>query len=518
MTRILLLSLLFLFGTAFGAFGEEIESISPTLSASSSQDFPWPTLVAAIAQRPGTSAQSCDPPAKLYNVSNPNSIIGNGTPQSCTESALRTAAAGGGTIVFDCGSSAHTITVTSPIVITKETILDGGNLITLSGGGTSRILYLDSNYNQASPRLVVQQLSFQDGRSPSSGDDTAQGGAAIYRDGGSLTVINSSFINNQAPASGQDVAGGAIYGFGGGDIIIVNSTFSQNRSSNGGAIGSLNGDLLISNTIFKQNVASGSGGNPGNGGCGGAIYMDGRDERTELCQVKVVNNSAGAIGGGIFRVSNDNSGSFIMEQSTVDNNRVTATGSGNAGGLYLQGLNMKITASTISRNEAHYNGGIWIHTSQVKMTNTTIAENSATGSNGGGLWLSSPVSGSLTNCTIANNHADADGMGAGAVFGGSTALVVKNSLFSGNTGWWGPNCHKLLGEGGGNIQYTGTSPCTSSIHIADPKLGSLGSHGGPTETMIPATTSPARGRGSSCPSDDQRGSARALKCTSGSIE
>ena len=73
---------------------------------------------------------------------------------SCTAAALQAAATGGGTIVFNCGAAPVTITVTSPIMFTKETILDGGATVTLSGGGTSRILYLDSNYNAISETQV----------------------------------------------------------------------------------------------------------------------------------------------------------------------------------------------------------------------------------------------------------------------------------------------------------------------------------------------------------------------------
>lgn len=465
---------------------------------------------------------TCEAPDAPYDVSSPTKV-GTGTAESCTQERLQAAADVGGTIVFDCGTSPVTITVTSTIVFKKETILDGGGLVTLSGGGTSRILYLDSNYNQTTPRLSVQRLTFRDGSSPRSGDDTAMGGGAIYRDGGSLTVINSVFLNNQAPSPGQDIAGGAIYAFGGGDTIIVGSTFQQNSASNGGAIGSLNGDLVVVNSTVTENAATGTDGNPGNGGCGGAIYMDGADERTRLCGVTIANNTAGAIGGGFFRVSNDNTGTFTMDRTTVDSNRVVASGDGDAGGLYLQGLDMNLEASTISRNRAWYNGGIWISKSRVQMTNVTIAENLATGSNGGGLWLSYKPNGTLRNCTIANNHADGQyagdyNAGAGAVFGGHTGLVLKNTLVSGNTGAWGPSCDSELGDGGGNLQWTSASPCTSGITFADPLLGLLGNNGGTTETMLPAAGSPARGAGSGCSATDQRGQPRAEICTSGAVE
>src|SRR5262245_52606482 len=94
----------------------------------------------------------CDAPP-LFDVSSPTTVIGDGTPGSCTEAVLRSAAAAGGTIVFACGASPVTIPVTSTILFDREAVLDGGDLVTLSGGGTTRILYLDSDYNTPTPRL-----------------------------------------------------------------------------------------------------------------------------------------------------------------------------------------------------------------------------------------------------------------------------------------------------------------------------------------------------------------------------
>ncbi len=462
----------------------------------------------------------CEAPS-LYDTSSPTTVVGDGTPGSCTEGDLRTAANSGGIIVFSCGAGPVTITITSQIVFTKETVLDGGGLITLSGNGTSRILYLDSAYDQTTPRLTVQRLTFIDGKSPVGSDDTASGGGAIYRDGGSLTVINCTFTGNSAPLSGQDVAGGAIYGFGGGETIISGSNFSGNRAGNGGAVGSLNGDLIIINSQFSGNSATGSGGNPGDGGCGGAIYMDGRDEKTSLCRVSIDGNDAGAIGGGFFRVSNDDSGSFAMNLTTVDTNTVTAAGSGNAGGLYLQGLVLNITNSAITNNQAFYNGGIWMKTITMGITNITITGNTATGSNGGGLWLSSPVTGTFLNCTIADNSAPASGQGGGAMFstGEITGLVLKNSIIANNTsGTWAPGCSDLLEDGGGNLEWPVGTNCSAKPLIADPLLGILADNGGETETMLPANSSPAKGTGTGCPETDQRGITRSEPCTSGSVE
>ena len=460
------------------------------------------------------SAVCTAPP--LVDTSAPAHTVGDGTPASCTNAALGAAAAAGGTVTFACGSAPITIPITSTVMVSKDTVLDGGGLVTLDGGGTTRILYVASDYNTSTPRLTVQRLTFVHGAGPATGDDTARGGGAIYRNGGSLTVIDCAFDDNHAGATGQDLAGGAIYGFGGGDTVIAGSTFTNNSASDGGAVGSLNGGLTIVNTMFDGNAATGTGGNPGDGGCGGAIYMDGTHEAASLCGATIENSTAGAIGGGVFRVSNDHTGTFAMDRTTVDHDTVTPAASGNAGGLYLEGLALTITSSTISNNQAFYNGGIWINTCTVEMTNTTITGNTATGSNGGGIWLGHTPTGTVTNCTIADNHATAPGQVAGGIFGDGLTLV--NTIVADNTAQYTPTCDTQRAGGSGDLQWPSGSPCTAMPTVADPMLGALGDNGGPTLTMLPAAGSPARMLGTGCPPTDQRGQPRGEPCTAGAVE
>ncbi len=457
----------------------------------------------------------CEAPA-LADVSTPATVVGDGAPESCTAEALQAAAAAGGVIVFDCGADPVTIDISSPIIFTKESVLDGGGTVTLSGAGSSRIIYFDSAYDLRTPRLTVQRLALTQGNGPAGGEDTAAGGGAIYRDGGSLTVIDCTFTGNHAPSSGQDIAGGAIYGFGGGDIVISGSVFTGNSASNGGAVGSLNGDVIIIESVFTGNAATGYDGNPGHGGCGGAIYMDGADEWTSLCGVTISDNQAGAIAGGFFRVSNDHSGSFSMDRTTVDSNAVTPDDAGIAGGMYLQGLQMKLRNSTISRNRAFHNGGIWFTADNVAMTNVTVAGNVAFGTNGGGIWLSGSPTGLVLNCTIADNHSTATDVICGAIFG--SGLILRNTIVSGNTAMWVPGCDHLHGRGEGNVEWPGGTDCTAGPLVADPLLGALGDNGGVTETMLPDSASPARGIAAGCPETDQRGVARGETCTAGSVE
>ena len=108
--------------------------------------------------------------ADLEDVSTPDHIIGNGTPGSCTADSFIAAVALGGTIVFDCGPDPITLTLSRPAKVFNDAdpdiVIDGGGLVSLSGGGQTRILYMNTCdpdqvwttshcQNQDHPRLTV---------------------------------------------------------------------------------------------------------------------------------------------------------------------------------------------------------------------------------------------------------------------------------------------------------------------------------------------------------------------------
>ena len=157
------------------------------------------------------------------DTSKPDHVVGSGTPASCTSDAVVAAVAAGGVITFNCGSVPVTIQMTATAQIFNNaaptTVIDGGGLVTLSGMGQRRILYMntcDQNLvwtstacqNQEFPQLTVQNLTFADGNAS---NETIPDGGAIYERGGRLKVVNSRFFSNVCASSGADIAGGAIY-------------------------------------------------------------------------------------------------------------------------------------------------------------------------------------------------------------------------------------------------------------------------------------------------------------------
>jgi hypothetical protein len=458
---------------------------------------------------------TCDLPAKAVDVSTPTTVVGTGTAASCTATALASAVAAGGIVTFNCGSAPVTITVASEVPVAKDTTIDGGKLVTLSGGKSSRILHITSAWNVATPLLTVQNLAFVDGYTTDVPNTTStrEGGGAIFEDGGSLTVIDCTFMNNQCASSGEDVSGGAINGQGIGTLIVEGSTFTGNSGSNGGAIGTQDENVTVVNSTFTGNKATGTGGNPGNGGDGGAMSYDGAMVSWTMCGDTFSNNSGVASGGAIFRVAY-NDEAVNIDRSTFDGNSVDPS-TGNAGGLYLEYATITMTRTTISHNSAHFGGGIWIgHNAVAKITNDTIADNTAT--MGGGVWFAGGVTGTLLNVTVAGNAGN-------GMAGGDTGVTLENTLVANNTKGsleGEVSCDHTHTGAGANMEFPGdsSSPCTSSVLVADPELGPLENNGGVTQTLAPAAGSPAIGKGSACPSIDQTGQSRMSSCTLGAVE
>ncbi len=483
---------------------------------------------------PGSGLTTCTPPVAPADVSHPTTVVGTGTAASCTETSFAAALAVGGTVTFDCGAAPITIPMTSQHLVTKATVIDGGGLVALDGGNAHGILAIRTYYNVSDPALTVQNITLSHGHTTDVANTTGldSGGAAIFRLGGSLTVINATFDDNHGPVTGQDVAGGAIYSIGNGPTTVVGSLFLRNSASNGGAIGNLGNDFTLVNSRLTGNRATGTGGNPGHGGNGGGVSIDGQGTTITFCGDRIASDTGDAFGGGIFRVSYLGTEPTIIDRTSLDSNVIAPGSSSAAGGLYLQGTTITMSATTISNNSAGSAGGFFIGPlSTANLTNTTIADNTATTGLGGGIFVDNNVGGTLLNVTIAGNHAPGPVSFDGGIAFGSTNLILQNSIVADNTvgnGYNPINCGATLGDGGGDIQYPVTRAgggsdapgalCTPTTIVADPSLGVLRDNGGGTETMQPAANSPAIGIGRHCPSTDQRGTARASACTAGAVE
>jgi hypothetical protein len=298
----------------------------------------------------GNSDGHCDVPAEAQaeDVSQPTSVVGNGTAASCTSKAVVDAVARGGVIAFSCGPDPVVITLEETAKIFNDKgpkiVIDGGGKVTLSGGGKVRILYQDTcDQNQVwttdhcqdqdTPALTVQNLTFVDGNATGQMEEGGGGGAILVR-GGRFKIVNSRFFHGVCDPSGPDLGGAAVRvlsQYQGMPVYVVNSTFGGKQGlggacSNGGGLSSIGVSYTVINSLFSFNQAIGNGANPAQsgtpgGGSGGAIYNDGNTYTLSLCGVKMTDNTANEGGGAIFFVSNDGSGSLVIQDSTLSNNK-----------------------------------------------------------------------------------------------------------------------------------------------------------------------------------------------------
>lgn len=328
-------------------------------------DFPNPLTNPANGPAAGNPTGGCAIPvgAAPEDVSGPTLVVGTGTAASCTGDAFISAVAKGGVITFDCGADPVTITLDRPAKIINDAstdiVIDGKGLVTLSGGGRTRILYMNTcDQAQHWTRLTVQNLTFVDGNSKAEPDETA-GGGAIWVRGGQFKVVNSRFFNNACADTGPDVGGAGLRVFDQFEkrpVFVVNTTFGGaegygNRCANGGGLSSIGVSWTLLNSVFTHNEAVGNGGNPAQagtpgGGSGGAIYNDGNTMTLSLCGTRIEHNTVKAYGSALFFVSNDHSGTLRITDSVIQEN----TG---GGWNVLPGISMhedthrEITNSTI---------------------------------------------------------------------------------------------------------------------------------------------------------------------------
>ena len=263
----------------------------------------------------------------------------------------------GDTIVFD---GSYTITQagvnpTAPqwFVIDKDLTIDAeDNTITLDANRRGRHFNVK---NGAIVSLLGTNLTLSDGASLSYPSKDSKAGGSIFVNQGAelvvdgVTVRDNTTLTAEAPNQ-TGAASGAIH-VSGGSVTIRNAHFSNNESEKwGGAIGMANGpssSVHITDSTFENNVAALATGS-GNFG-GGAINVSGTGA-VEVYNSTFIGNQAGAAGlereGGAIR----NAGSLIVSSSTFTRN--VADGDGGAIFSRKSGSVTRIYNSSFNGNNA----------------------------------------------------------------------------------------------------------------------------------------------------------------------
>jgi hypothetical protein len=404
---------------------------------------------------------------------------------------------GGGVVFADTAASLTSITSSTVTANTSDS--EGGALdiesgaITLTGDTLTHNsadsdggILADDEFGNTVGAVTIDSSTISNNVADS------DGGALYLSDAGAMNVSNST-LNSNATA---DSPGGAIFDEDSGRLTIAGSTFNGDDASDseGGAVDADGTDLSVSGSTFT-----------GNGGDeGGAIYLDG----TTATAVETINTSTftdndatGSEGGGV----DDDQGNLGVSSSTFTGNSASDEG----GGLYYGSANsLALVNDTLDGNQAVEGGGVYLNTNagagSIVLLNDTIARNSAY--EGGGI----------------NNPQDANAI--------RNTIVADNSGGTGTQGggdcWFAATDSAGAADLGGNIDSDGTCFSASVNHDqinVNPLLGQLADNGGPTQTDLLQTGSPAVGSAaaSTCPPTDQRAVARSTvqgQCDSGALQ
>jgi hypothetical protein len=322
------------------------------------------------------------------------------------------------------------------------------------------------------------------------------------------------------------------------DNVVVDNqsvTIEQDPAGNPAEIDGMdNGPVITTegSALLTVNQLTLTGGNAPSGG---GVLLEGGD--ATITDSTISGNTATASGGGIA-----NGSYFNLIDSTVSGNAALGSGfvGGTGGGISTgSGASDSITDSTISGNTAggvgsgaEGGGVVNVGGSQI-VSNSTISGNTATGTNGGGGGFSDEGgSVTITDSTISGNSAT----GYGAAIENVNGVSLGGDILA-DAG--GPpavtECQgSALTDLGYNVDDDGTCGLSTTHHsVSDSAtigeyLGTLGDHGGPTETIaltsgpnnpaqavIPLTFTAPPMSVSPCRLHDQRGVSRGAPCDMG---
>jgi hypothetical protein len=269
---------------------------------------------------------------------------------------------------------------------------------------------------------------------------------------------------------------------------------------------------------------------------GGGIYN--RDAALAVSNSVIRDNYALEDGGGIYTYSA--SGSVTVVNSTISGNNASdgTDTSSYAGAIYSKYSDVTVRNSTIAGNHSGGDGGA-IYMSfgggsggSLSIENSTIADNASLANGGddegGGVWIAAFGGGGdsrldIKSSTITGNRVGGTGGEGGGVYTQLPAsrVNIQNTIIANNSGTQGNDIYSTYGGQLGfslvkdvanstdtGYSFTNTGPNITGV---DPQLGGLASNGGPTQTQLPAASSPVIDKGNAFGlNTDQRGVLRPI--------
>ncbi|MBN2678538.1 MAG: hypothetical protein JXR32_10815 [Anaerolineaceae bacterium] len=382
-----------------------------------------------------------------------------------------------------------------------------------------------------------------------SGNDASVSGGGLFNQIGAPRLTNVIFRHNHASRLGVGGGGGGMVSIESNPTlthVIFEHNWTESGSDGGGLIIAVNSEPILTDVVFNHNwVAAGSV----NGYGGGLVNSN--NSHPILNHITFIENSAD-IGGGFFTqlyshptltdvtfTNNhavDGGGMYAdLIQGGATMKRVTFRGNTakNGGGYFVVGENT-VDLNDVIFNSNHADNGAAIYSlgsNTMTMRNVTINNNSANFS-GGGMYFYDHITAMLTNVTFSGNSADHGGaiysngcndltirhgtlsgnmasIVGGGIYNEESESTLVNTILWNNTAPSGPQIHD---EDAGHPTIVSDSvveggfPGGTNIITDDPLLGTLGYHGGFTQTIPLQIGSSAidAANPAYCPATDQR--------------
>lgn len=354
-------------------------------------------------------------------------------------------------------------------------------------------------------------------------------GGGLHSGGGDVTIIRSTIVGNTAVEGGGLWSNGTLTINDGADgdrdededAAQGDRSFFTSISGNeatgddagiggGGVYMETNGSASIRYALINNNTASGTAGSGG-----GLFVADGASATVSFTDIR--SNTANRAGGGIELFDDamtTGATTVSLRQVYVGENAIDTPAPGNGGGLHAGGAaTVDAIMSTFAGNDAAEGGGLWINSAgSLTLSNSTVSGNSAI-NDGGGVYDNGGATLDLSSVTVASNTAG--GNGGGLVSESDAGFSIQNTIVGTNSaGGSGADCFGTFSSGDFNMiteiagcTLTGGDPITNIIG-ADPVLEDLAYNGGFTPTRGLMIWSRAIDTGNSTFDVDQRGRLR----------
>jgi uncharacterized repeat protein (TIGR01451 family) len=450
--------------------------------------------------------------AEIRTVTNP----GNGGADTLRD-IIDNVAVDGDVIEFASNLATTTIILTEPITITKDIEIRGANAITVSGGTTSRIFYVETG-----AEVTFSGLRLQDGYAERDGGEHK--GGAIYNTG--VVTLTESFLTTNTVTGTGTTQGTVIHNSANSTLWIIESFFTLNNTTTS-ADGNIEGGTIFNaGTLFVTNstIADGTHKNGGGGArtLGGAIHNSGGTVEIEGSTIRNISSEGSGNqidqGGGLF----NRSGTMTVTNSIISQNTAEQ-----GGGLYNTGGQLSVLQSAVLTNTVDggtdgFGGGIYNDggSTLLEVQNTTFSGNAANQA-GGAIANNNSAIARIENATILNSQ------NGGGIYNGSNNefAQAQNTIFASNTGDDCASTGNGIRSQGNNIDSDNSCNLTNLADLpnTDPLLGPLTQEAGEvTPSFKPQANSPAinAGNNSTCTEIDQRGITRpqSVDCDIGSVE